>query len=101
MIYLSTCKQCLKQCVGETTDAFRKRWSSYKNNAIKFLRGDSCMQQHLFEHFQRPRHICFVEDVCITFIDKTDPVIPAKREGYWRQTLKTLAPDDLNIEKSV
>ena len=46
LIYLLTCKQCWKQYVGETTDAFRKRWNNYKNNAKKF-----CMQKHLFEHF--------------------------------------------------
>ena len=59
------------------------------------------MQQHLFEHFQSPGHTGFVEDVYITFIDKTDPFIPTKREDYWRQTLKTLAPQGLNIEESV
>ena len=59
------------------------------------------MQQHLFEHFQRPGHTSFVEDICITFIDKTDPFILTKREDYWRQTLKTLASHGFNIEESV
>ena len=59
------------------------------------------MQQHLFEHFQIPGHTCFVEDVCIPFIDKTDPFIPTKREDYWKQTLKTLAPHGINIEGNV
>ena len=31
----------------------------------------------------------------------TDPSIPTKREDYWRQTLKTFAPHDFNIEESV
>ena len=31
------------------------------------------MQQHLFEHFQKPEHTGFLEDVYISFIDKTDP----------------------------
>ena len=35
----------------------------------------------------------------ITFIDKTDPFIPTKREDDSRQTLKMLAPHGLNIEK--
>ena len=52
----------------------------------------SCMQQHLLEHFQSLGHTGFVEDVCITFIDKTDRFIPTKPEDYWRQTLKALAP---------
>ena len=59
------------------------------------------MQQHLFRHFQSPGHTDFIEDVCITQIDKTDPFIPTKREDYWRQTLKTLAPHGFNIEKSI
>ena len=45
------------------------------------------MQQHLFEHFQSPGQTGFVEDVCITFIDKTEPFIPTIREDYWRQTV--------------
>ena len=68
-----TCKQCLKQYVGETTDAFRKRWNSHKNNARKFLREESCMQQYLCEQFRSPGYTSFAEDICITFIDTTDP----------------------------
>ena len=68
LIYLLTCKQY----VGETKDAFHKRWNNYKNNARKFLRGESCMQEHLLEHFQSPGQPYFVKDVCITFIDKTN-----------------------------
>ena len=94
---------CVCACVyvGETTEAFRKRWNNYKNNARKFLRGESCMQQNLFEHFQSPGHTGLVEDVCIIFIDKTDPFIPTKHEDYWRKILKTLVPHGLNIEESV
>ena len=58
------------------------------------------MQKHLSEHFQSPGHTGFI-DVCITLIDRTDPFIPTKHEDYWRQTLKTLAPHDLNIEESI
>ena len=54
LIYLLTCKQCLKQYLGETTDAFRKRWNNYKSNARKFLKGENCVQQRLLEHFQNP-----------------------------------------------
>ena len=88
-----TCKQCWKQ--------YLKQWKNYKNNATKFLRGKRCIQQHLFEHFQSPGHTGFVEDVCIPFVDKTDPFIPAKGEDYWRQTLKTFTLHGLNVEESV
>ena len=46
---------------------------------------------NLFRHFQSQGHTGFVEDVCITFIYKTDPFI----------LTKTLAPHGLNIEESV
>ena len=69
LIYLLTCKQCRKQYVGETTDTFQKRWNNYKNNARKFLRRESYMQEHLFEHFQRPGHTGFIENVCITNVE--------------------------------
>ena len=46
-------------------------------------------------------HAGFLNNVSITFIDKTDPSDPLEREGYCRHTLKTMAPFGLNIEKSV
>ena len=93
--------KCFKQNVRETTEILQKRWSYYKNNVRKFLRGESCMQQHLFEHFQSPGHTDFIEDVCITLIDNIDPFISTKRKDYWGQTHKNSAPHDLNIEKGV
>ena len=54
-------------------------------------------RKHLYEHFTEKDHEGFQQDVSIIFIDKTDPFDPLKREKYWRDTLKTLAPDDLNI----
>ena len=43
----------------------------------------------------------FLENVSLTFIDKTDPSDPLKREDYWRSALKTMAPFGLNTEESV
>ena len=37
------------------------------------------MQEHLFEHFNEEGHHGFLEDVSITFTDKTDPSEPLKR----------------------
>ena len=48
------------------------------------------MQQHLHEHFCSGNHICFISDVSVTFLDKTDPSDHLKRD-YWRSTLKTMA----------
>ena len=59
------------------------------------------MQEHLFSHFSMLGHDGFLNDVFITFIDKTDPSDPLRREHYRRQTLKTMVPYGLNIEDSV
>ena len=56
------------------------------------------MQEYLFRHFSNSSRNKFLNDVSITFIDKTDPSDPFKREEYWRRTLKTMAPFGLNIE---
>ena len=47
LIYLFTCKTCLKQCVGSTTDCFRYRWNNYKCNDRKYAKGEACLQEHL------------------------------------------------------
>ena len=70
----------------------------YIGNDRKFLKGESCMQQHLFEHFSGDRHSNFLNDARITFIDKTDPKDPNRCEHYWRYSLRTMAVYGLNIE---
>ena len=65
-------------------------------NDRNFLKAQTCMQQHLFEHFASEGHCSFLENVTITFIDKTDPKDPNRQEHYWRHTLKTMAPLGLN-----
>ena len=101
LVYLLTCNCCKKQYVGQTVDGFRFRWNNYKSNCRKYQRGEMCMQQHLFEHFCDCNHEGFLSDVSITFIDKTDPNDPLKREDYWRSTLKTMTPFGLNMEDNV
>ena len=72
LIYLMTCKQCNKQYMGETTDLFRNRWNIYKDNARKLDRKESCMQEHLYKHFQMEGHKGFLNEASVTFTDKTD-----------------------------
>ena len=50
LIYLLTCKICRKQYVGQTVSIFCRRWNNYKSNNRKYLVGDPCMQEHIFEH---------------------------------------------------
>ena len=76
LIYLLKCKVCKKQYVGETTDAFRLRWNNYKNKDRKFQRNESCMQQHLYEHFYSEGHNGFLGNVSISLINKTDGFQP-------------------------
>ena len=101
LVYLLTCNKCHKQYVGQTTDAFRLRWNNYKSNSRKFDRGENCMQEHLYRHFQSDQHEGFLQDILVTLIDKTDGSEPTKRENYWMRTLRTLAPSGLNVEDSV
>ena len=77
--YLLTCKVCLKQYVGQTVDEIRLRWNNYKSNNRKHQLLELCMEEHLFEHFNEEGHHGFLEDVSITFTDKTDPSEPLKR----------------------
>ena len=39
LIYLLTCNQCTKQCVGKTMDSFRFRWNNF--NCHKNAKGES------------------------------------------------------------
>ena len=93
--------KCKMQYVRQTIDQFRSRWNNYKSDSRKNGQGATCMQQHLFNHFCTSGHCGFLEDVSLTFIDKTDPSDPLKRKDYWKSTLKTMAPFGLNIEESV
>ena len=40
-----------------------------------------------------------INDIEIVFIDETDPSYPTRREVFWRNKLKTLAPYGLNKEE--
>ena len=57
--------------------------------------------EHLFIHLSMAGHNGFLNDVSITFIDKTDQSDPLRREDYWRQTPETMVPYGLNIENSI
>ena len=101
LVYLLTCNCCKKQYMGQTVDEFHFRWNKYKSNCRTHQCGETCMQQDLYEHFCSSNHNFLISDVSVTFIDKTDPSDPLKREDYWKGTLKTTAPFELNVEESV
>ena len=78
-------------------DKFRNRWNNYKSNGRKYLNRQPCFQENIFEHFNIDGHSGLLENDSITFIDKTDPSDPEKRENNWIQTLKTMVPWGLNV----
>ena len=86
---------------GQTIDQFQSKWNNYKSDSGKHGQEATCMQQHLFNHVWASGHSNFSEDVSLTFIDKTDPSDPLKREEYWRSMLKTMTPVEFNIEEKV
>lgn len=67
-IYCVTCKQCNKQYRGETKDQFRNNCINYKDNARKFDRKESCMQEHLYKHFGSRGQKGFVNEASVIFI---------------------------------
>ena len=81
-------------------DDFRYRLKNYKLNSRKVDRKGSYIQEHLYRHFSSPCHKGFLNDVSVTLIDKTNGSDPKKREDYWIETLKTMAPYALYIEGS-
>ena len=52
--------------VGLTIEKFRFRWNNYKSNCRKHQRHETCIQQHLYEHFCNTGHKDFKSDVWIT-----------------------------------
>ena len=81
---------CGKQYVWERTDSLKYRWNKYKDTDRKHYPEKSCMQEDLFKHFKSVGHNSFLNGKN-----------PKKREDYWRRTLKTYSPFELNVEDSV
>ena len=90
-IYLDMRKKGFKQNAREATEILHKKLNYYKKNVRKFLRGESCIQHHLFEDFQSPGHTGFIEDASIIVIENIDFFISTKRKDYCRQTQKNFA----------
>ena len=53
----------------------------------------------MHDHFLSEGHNGLINDVKIVFIDKTDSSDLTRREEFWRNKLKTLAPYSLNVEE--
>ena len=95
-----SCKSCGKQYVGNTTDHFRRRWNNYKSNVRKVESGDmkNVRQKFLQSYFLQRDYQGFFKHVEVRLIHKTQTSRPTKKEFNWMGSLRTLYPDDLNIE---
>ena len=59
------------------------------------------MQKYFHYHLLSEGHKDLINDVEIVFIYKTDPSDPARREEFWRNKLKNLAPYGLIWKNSL
>ena len=63
--------------------------------------GGSPKQNYFHQHFLSENHHGLLKDCQIKLIDKTDPSNPTRREFFWMQKLKTLAPLGPNVLEGV
>ena len=77
LIYLLMCRVCRKQYVGQTADTLRSRWNNCKSND-RMLIIPVC--KNIFEHFNSEGHTGFLQNVSVTFNDKTDSQNPEKEK---------------------
>ena len=66
------------------------KWNNYKSKSKSFKRGEKCIQEHLYKHFESEGYTEFL-DVSITLTDKADGSIPTNRE--WCEPMCTLQPE--------
>ena len=98
LIYLLMCKICRmldKQLISFAVDGIIIKVMT------NYLVGEPCMQEHIFERFNSEGHAGCLENVSVTFIDKTDSQNPEKRENYWIHTFITMVPWCLKFFNSV
>ena len=73
LVYLLTCRICLKQYVGQTVESSEIDRTTINSTIEKYLNRQPCFQEHIFEHFNGDNQSGFLENISVTFIDKTDP----------------------------
>ena len=88
IIYLITCKKCMKQYVGLTTKTLRERINHHRSTIIRK------MKRYISSHFSLLDHN--INDLTVQIIDSTHPNSLAQTEQFWINTLKTTQPLGLN-----
>ena len=69
-MYLFDCVVCGFQVVGSTSMPFRLWFNKYKACYHRFRSGSAVPQMDFFRHFSEEGHHGFLEDICVTIIDK-------------------------------
>ena len=91
VVYLITCTKCKKQYVGQTSKSCETRFGQHIYYVGKFMEATGT-------HFNLKGHT--QANISVTVIEKVTPCTPMfllEREDYWIRTLKTKAPNGLNI----
>ena len=94
LIYLIECRKCNKQYVGETENPLHLRMNGHRSDYYRKL-----SDKPVAEHFNTIGHT--FEDLTIMVIEQihmTDSARRKQRESFWIHTLRTLAPDGLNLD---
>ena len=94
LVYLIECRKCRKQYVGETENALHIRLNGHRSD----IRTNKT-EKPVAEHFNLPGH--YMENLTIMVIEKIrkdDVQLRRRRESYWIHHLRSMAPEDLNLD---
>ena len=94
MVYVIECTKCNKQYVGEMENALHIRMNGHRSD-IKHRR----LEKPVAAHFNSEGHS--LQDLSIFVIEqihREEASYRRAKESYWIQTLRSLAPEELNLD---
>ena len=91
----------MEKIIRQEFDRFSLRWNKYKESIQTTAKSLGHKQVYFVNNFKVEGHAWFLNDVLITFIDKTDGSDSARREEFLIRTLDTLVPNAHNISEIV
>ena len=94
IVYLIECRKCNKQYVGETENPLHLRMNGHRSDYYRKL-----SDKPVAEHFNTIGHT--FDDLTVMVIEEMHAADSARRkhrESFWIHTLRTLAPDGLNLD---
>ena len=97
VVYLLSCKKCMKSYVGSTVNTFRLRFNNHKSSLKRYGKGQRNIPgEYLYAHSFTEGHEG-LSDLSVNIIDRLDVTNPTDREGYWIYRLNTFVPNGLNL----